>query len=222
MNIYLIHGVNNTASYIRLQEYIEKARKKGFEIINIDKDDTNILNLIRSNSLFNHKRLLVIRRYSVINKEVLEYINNTKDDNDIVIYFDSTIPISFIKNLPKLTRNEIFTPSKYIWKFIDSFYPGNVKNCLYYFHESLKTDSVELIFSILVGHLRDIFLVLYTKNSLQYPLWRIQKLKRAGDIFGKFKIKNVINGLADIDIKVKTSSHDLREELDLFITRKLE
>jgi len=221
MNIYLIHGDNSIASYERLQQYLDKSRSRGWEITNIENNNQNIIDIFRSNNLFNNKRIIVIRKYNLIDNKVLDYIKDIKDELELIIYHDNIIPVTFMKKLTAVKKNEIFRLSKYLWKFIDSFYPGNVKDCLFNFHESLNSDPVELVFFLLVGQLKDIFLVLHTDTPLPYPPWRLQKLKRMADRYGKEKIKETIDDLADIDIKVKTSSTNLKDELDLFIVRKL-
>ncbi len=222
MNTYLIHGDNNIASYERLQTYIKKASEKGFEIINIENKEKKIIDILRSVGLFNNKRLIVIRNYTLIDITTLKYLGGVNHNLQIIIYHDATIPITFIKKLGNVKKNEIFQLSKYLWKFIDSFYPENTLNCLTFFHETLKTEPVELVFSILVGQLRDIFIMLYSKKPLSYPPWRLQKLRSLSDKFGRKKINKVIDQLSEIDVKVKTTGADLKDELDLFIIRKLE
>lgn len=222
MNIYLIHGDNNIASYERLQQYLDKARREGWEITYVENSDQNITDTLRSNSLFNVKRLVVIRKYSLIDNKTLDYLKNIKDELELIVFHDNTIPVTFIKKLPPLKKNEVFKLSKYLWKFIDSFYPGNIRNCLFNLHESIKTDPIELIFFLLIGQLKDIFLVLYSNSPLPYPQWRLSNIKKQADKFGKEKIKMTIDALSSIDIKVKTTSANLKDELDLFIVRKLE
>lgn len=222
MNIYLIHGDNSIASYERLKLYLDKARANKWEIVEIDDANADIKNILRSNTLFGSKRLVTIRKYTLIDAKTIQYLKDIDAQTEILIYHDNTIPDTFIKKLNNVKKNEAFKLSKYLWKFIDNFYPDNIKNCLFFFHESLKTDPVELVFSILVGQIKDMFLVLYSDKPLPYPLWRSQNIKRQADKFGKVKIKSVIDDLAKIDIKTKTSSVNLKDELDLFIIRKLQ
>ena len=222
MNIYLIHGDNSLTSYNRLQEYVNKGKDKGWEVTEIEDKEVNIIDILRSDSLFGNKRLVVVKEYSLLSDKAIEFINKTLDDIELIIYHGSAIPVTFIKKLKNVKKNEVFKLSKYLWKFIDNFYPGNTKNCLYYFHESLKNDPAELLFTILAGQIKDIFLTLYSDEPLPYPPWRLSNIKRQSEKFGKEKIKMTIDELAKIDIKVKTSSADLKDELDLFIMRKLE
>ena len=220
MNIYLIHGDNNIASYERFREYLDKAKLKQWEVINIENKD--IINVLRSVSLFNEKRIFAVRNYNLIDNNTLDFINKNKDELEFVIYHDNLIPSTFIKNLHNVKKNEVFRLSKHLWKFIDNFYPGNSKALIYHLNESVKHDPIELIFSILSGYLKDIYLFLNSNKSLNYPEWRMQKLKILSSKFGKEKLIEVINELANIDLKVKTSNTHLKDELDLFILRKLE
>jgi len=220
MNIYLIHGDNSIASYKRFRDYLDKAKNNGFEVTYID--NTNIIDGLRSYNLFNNKRLIAINNYSLIDKKTLEYLNKFKDDLELIIYHDNLIPSAFIQKLHGVKKNEIFRLSKHIWKFIENFYPGNTKVLIYHLNESVKTDPIELVFSLLSGYLKDIYLFLNTKDALNYPSWRINKIEFLSKKFGKKNIKEVINELANIDIKVKTTSSNLKDELDLFILRKLE
>lgn len=222
MNVYLIHGDNSLASYSRLQEYVKKARANAWEVTEVEEKEMDVTDILRSNNLFNTKRLIVIKKYTLLNSSTIELLNNSSNDLEVIIYHIGIIPITFIKKLKNVKKNEQFKLSKYLWKFIDNFYPGNTKNCLYYFHESLKSDPAELLFTILAGQLKDIFLTLYSDEPLPYPPWRLSNIKRQSAKFGKEKIKMAIDSLAEIDIKVKTSGANLKDELDLFILRKLE
>lgn len=220
MNIYLIHGDNSLASYNRLQEYTNKGRNKGWEVAEVAEKSSNISAILRSNSLFKGKRLIIVRDYKLLSEQAIEFIYTSNEDAEIIIYHVGTIPALFIKKLPVVSKNEVFDLSKSLWKFIENFYPGNLIPCLTYFHESIKHDPVELVFSILIGQIRDIYLIL-NSEILPYPAWRLQKLRKISDKFGKYRIKKVIKELSEIDIKIKTSNANLKEELDLFIIRKL-
>src|SRR3989344_1982571 len=152
MNVYLIHGENRLDSYQRLEEYIKKARSKGWDVKEIDDQNQNIIDTLREVGLFETKRLIVVKKYSILNEKSLKFINEFTGDTEVIVYHEGTIPQAFAKKLKNVRKNEVFKLSKSLWKFIDSFYPGNVNNCLKYFQESVNSDPVELVFSILSGH----------------------------------------------------------------------
>lgn len=222
MNIYLIHGDNSLVSYQRLQEYQEKAKSKNWDVTIVENPDINITDIFRSNNLFESNRLVIIKKYPLVTDLALEYLNKSNENLEIVIYHDKQIPITFIKKLKNVKKNEEFKLSKFLWKFIESFYPGNVKNCLFYFHQTLISEPVELIFSILVGQIKDIYLFLDNNNNLQYQPWRLNNLKKQSEKYTMKKITDMINEMSEIDIKVKTSTSNLKDELDFLIIRKLE
>ena len=221
MNIYLIDGDNTLRSYERLQEYIQWGKKKFWDIVKIDAKDQNTISILRSENLFMQKRMVVIDNYTQINAEAVKFINQSDLDIELIIYHKSQIPKTFIKKLKSVKKDEEYKLSKFLWKFIDSFYPGNAKACLTLLDVTVKSDPIELVFSILVGQLRDIFLVV-KKQLLSYPPWRMAKLKEHAEKFGKNGIGKTIDALAEIDLKIKTSDSNLKDELDLFIATKLE
>ncbi len=222
MNLYFIHGENHLASYEKLQEYVNKGRNKGWEVVEISDKNSNVSDMLRSSSLFGGRRLVILKDYKLLGDQAIELLNTSKEEAEVIIYHTGIIPVTFIKKLKNVKKNEQYKLSKFLWKFIDSFFPGNVKNCLMYFHKSVETDPPEMIFSILSGQIRDMFLVLYSDKPLPYPTWRLSNIKHQAEKFGKNKIKEVIGELAEIDLKVKSSSSDLKDELDLYIVRKLE
>ena len=105
---------------------------------------------------------------------------------------------------------------------MDSFYPGNLRNTLLLFNDSVKKEAVELIFSLLVRHLRDLFLIKTDPGSLNYPSWRIFKLKRQASRYKEGQLEIILKELADADMASKTSRSDLKDSLDFIIATRLE
>lgn len=221
MNIYLIHGENHIQAYERLQDYINKARENSWEIVEIEDKDNNLITKLRSEDLFGRKRLIVSKSYTPFDKKVIEFVNKSDLPLEIVIFHKGTIPITFTKKLSGVKKNENYKLSKSLWNFIDSFYPNNAKKCLALLDETVKNDPIELVFSLLIGQIRDMFFIL-NGERLNYPPWRLGKLSAQANKFTKENISSLIEDLAKIDVKSKTSDTSLKDELDLFIATKLE
>ena len=58
-------------------------------------------------------------------------------------------------------------------------------------------------------------------GSPNYPDWRLNKLKSQSNKFSDKLLKEIINDLSNIDVKVKTSKANLKDSLDLLIVKKL-
>ena len=204
MKIIVLHGDYTKKLYERLNKFIEAAKKRGWDITNDEISQTP--------SLFNKESLTIIRKYNLINKKDLP--NIVKIPGTVIIYNEGNIPQLFLKELPKDTKIEEFKLPKIIWNFLDNI---SVK----YMHEVIKNDPVEFVFSVLSKRFRDLYWIKVNEESLPYQAWQIGKLKRQSQQYSQDTLKEIVNNLAEIDIKVKTSKADLVSELDLMLISKL-
>lgn len=205
MKIIVLHGDYTTKLYERLNKFIEAAKKRGWEIVNDEISQTP--------SLFNIERLTILRKYSLLSKKDIPRIS--KIAGTLVIYNEGTVPQLFLKELPKDTKVEEFKLPKIIWNFLDNI---SVKK----FHEVIKNEPVEFVFSVLSKRFRDLYWVKVSEDYLPYQPWQIRKLKRQAQNYSLEALKEIIDKLAEIDIKVKTSKADLISELDLMLIKSLE
>ena len=211
MKIIVLHGDHITKLYARLNKFIEAAKKRGWEIVNDE--------IIQTPSLFNIERLTILRKYTLLAKKDIP--NILKIPGTLVIYNDGAIPQTFLKTLPKETKSghtvviEEFKLPKIIWNFLD-----NVSVKL--LHEVIKTEPVEFVFSILAKRFRDLYWVQVSPETLSYQPWQISKLKKQSEKYTTSRVEQIINKLAEIDVKVKTSKADLVSELDLLLIKSLE
>lgn len=205
MKIIVLHGDYTIKLYERLNKFIEAAKKRGWEISNDEVSQTP--------SLFNIERLTILRKYNLLSKKDIS--NISKIPGTMVIYNEGNIPQLFLKELPKDTKIEEFKLPKIIWNFLDNI---SVK----YLHEVIKTEPIEFVFSVLSKRFRDLYWVKVSENSLSYQPWQITRLKRQAQKYSSENLKEIINKLAEIDVKVKTSKADLISELDLMLIKSLE
>lgn len=211
MKIIILHGDYTTKLYERLTKFIDAAQKRGWEIVN---DEIN-----QTPSLFNKERLTIVRKYNLITKSDIR--NIVKVPGTLVIYNEGTIPQLFLRQLPKETKSghtvviEEFKLPKLIWNFLDNI---SVK----LLHEVIKTEPVEFVFSVLAKRFRDLYWAKTDLESMIYDSWRKTKLQKQAEKYTTREVVQIINKLAEIDIKVKTSKADLISELDLLLIKSLE
>ncbi|MGB6839163.1 MAG: hypothetical protein WBD86_02650 [Microgenomates group bacterium] len=225
MKVILLHGNHTLDSYKRLQKFITVAKKRGWQIARIT--DNNKLTLpekLTGKSLFGGEELFVIESLRKLkNRELVWLKKNAKRlKGNLIICYKGTIPNSLLKLLPRPNKIEEFKLPKLIFKFLESFYPGNAKNCLKLLHEVVKTEPPEFVFSLLGKQLRDTCWAIVDKDSLPYPDWRTSKLIKQAKRFPESKLKKIIGGLAKADIKAKTSKANIIDSLDFIIASELE
>ncbi|OGM13614.1 hypothetical protein A3A76_03140 [Candidatus Woesebacteria bacterium RIFCSPLOWO2_01_FULL_39_23] len=224
MHIILIHGDNTIESYTRLQTLLGKAKDKGWEIEKIDNKNQNVKEALVSQGLFNTKRLVLVESSSLINKDDVIWVKKNKDleERMLLIYSDSPITKTVLNSFPEGSKVEEFKLPVYIWRLLDSFYPGNSLNILKLLHSSVSNMPIEFIFSLLAKLMRDFYWVKLEPSSIPYQDWRVSKLKNQASKFSVKKITEIISKLAKIDVKVKKSEAELLPSLDLLIIKYLE
>lgn len=224
MNLIVLHGDSVVESYNRLQRFIKEARLRGNSIENVSENvNLTLRELLVSKNLFSQTTFFVAYEKSLSKKD-LDWLNKNADkfDCNLVIYSERILPKTFIKSIPKKSKIEEYKTPQLIWKFLESFYPGNARTALSLLHKVLLTEPVELIFALLVGYLRDLYWVRLDKDSLNYPSWRIGKLGNQSEKFTKNRLKKIIAELGRIDLEYKTGSSVLEDSLDLLIIGVLE
>jgi len=223
MKIIVIHGDNVMQSYNRLQKFIGVSKSRDWEIKRTNSGKLNIKELLGSDSLFQKEKLVIADDIRLFNKNVFNWLKKRSDiDTTLVIYHGGTLNKTFLNSLPKNYKVEEFKLPKLIWSFLESFYPGNARNCLLILHQIVGNESIEFVFSLLAKHMRDVYWAKIDNKSMSYPSWRIEKLQRQAQRYTLDKLKLIINEFADADIKSKTSDSNLSDLLDFITATKLE
>lgn len=223
MYILILHGENTNDSFKRMAEVIAKCKEKDWEILRLNSSDQSLAELISSPSLFAKKRLLVVEKISEVSKKDMEWLNKNGDNSSetIVFYSDKLLTAPTIKSFPKSSKIEEFKLPKYIWNFLDSFFPGNVKNSIYLLKKVLEREASELVVALLARHLSSLYITKIDRSKLGLPEWRVTKLSSQASRFTKEKIEEVIAELAKIDVESKTSKSNLADSLDMLIIKTL-
>lgn len=219
MRISLIHGEDNEKAYANFREVVESSREKGFEVIGIDD-----IHKISSQFLFEDKVVFVLEKPGKVKLSDWKWFSKvtSKYNSNLIIYVEGNASAVITKSLPKDAKVQKFELPKTIFAFLDSFYPGNAKKCLMLLDDLVKNEPIELVFYLLARQLRDLYWASVSKESMPIPDWRILKLGSQAKKFSDENLKEIINELSEIDIRIKTSSEDLRSSLDFLIVKHLE
>ena len=225
MKTLIIHGDDTIRSYQFLSNLIKKTKKNKWQIINIDSGkDTSFSESITQDSLFDKKRLYILKNYKYLNKSDLKWIKEKLNDFDgyLVVYQEGKIASQFIKSIKGDKKERLFELPVIVFKFLESFYPGNSKEALNILYGLKSNKPVEFIFTMLARHLKDLYWVSIDPSSIPYASWRVSKLEKQLIGFPDGKVESIIKQMSDLDIKVKTSKESLEESLDLLILQELE
>ncbi len=221
MKKIILHGDNTLKSYNRLQYLISVAKSRSWEIIR--KNDNQILvDLLRSRSLFPKDRLILVEDIKLLNKDEIEFLNNYSDERaTFILYSDDFINISLLKSLKEVYKIESFELPKIIWTFLDLIRPGKAYICINMMHDLVKYEPIELIFQLIVQRIRDLYWIMEDDKSIFIEKWKIGKLKNQISQFTKYRLRNMIINLSEIDIKSKTGNGELITMLDFMFIKHL-
>jgi len=221
MQTIVVQGVYEKASYERIKKFAQEAKNRSWEVIYVN-ENTNIEATLISKSIFDSPKLVLIEDYKLLDKKTLTYLKKVKDNQiTLIIYHKGTLPRDFATKLPNLKKTETYDPPKVIFKFLESFYPGNYISTLAFLKEVIKNDPIELVFHLLAIQLRDLLWVKIDPSTVPYASWRVAKLEAQAVKFSDTKLKGIIKKMADLDIKTKTGKKDLSTSLDLLIASNL-
>ncbi len=223
MKILVIHGDDLIKSYERLQTIIDSLRKRDWEVIKFEQKG-NLREILANQSLFQKKKAVVVEDIKVITQKDLNWLKKEKGNPEInlIIYNQGILNDKFLTKLPKDKIVEIYNLPKIVWSFLESFFPGNTRKALNLLHQSVKNEPLELIFALFARHIRDLFWIKTDAETINYPSWKITRLKKQASKFSKEKLKEIILKLSFLDIKVKNSQSELNNELDLLVVTQLE
>ncbi len=219
MRISLIHGEDTSKSYKRYTELINQSKQRGFEITSIDD-----VKKIVGQSLFEDKTVFTLDKPNKVKPTDWKWLkeNASKYNSNLLIFYEGNAPITVTRNLPKDAKLEKFELPRIIFQFLDSIYPGNIKNSLKLLNDLSKNEAAELVLYLTARHLRDLYWAAVSPSDLNLPPWRKNKLVTQAKRIGEVKLKNMINDLSSIDIKTKTSDENLKDLLDIFVVKHLE
>lgn len=223
MKMIVLHGENTAKSFERLSKFVDSASDRGWEIVRIGNTNTNLADTLRTQGLFGDNRLFLIENIKSLAKKDYDYLKKLEDDITLVAYSDKELTKTQISSFPSNTKFESFMIPKKIWIFLDSIYPKNSKACITLFSEVCETEApAEMILALIARQLRDVFL-LKKGISANTPSWKIGKLTNQVKRFSDAEsVKDMLFSLSEIDIKVKTSDYNLKDELAFLMATKLQ
>ena len=224
MKIIVLHGDDERKLYGRLTKFTETAKSRSWEVAFLDSRSLSIREELSAPSLFGAERFFILRDIKKLGRIETDWLKEKSGDlaGNLIIYHEGYIPQATLKSLPKDIKVEEFKLPVILWNFLDGIYPGNSAKTITKLRMLLEKEAPEFIFTLIAKLFRDLYWARIDAKSLPYPDWRVGKLKAHSSKFTADKLIFLIESLAEIDIKVKTSKADLVSELDLLIIKQLE
>jgi hypothetical protein len=225
MKITVIHGENTPSSLMFVEETIENFKKRGIPLLRISQESgLNSLETLTAGELFEKESLFLLEEANKVTAKDCQWLskNSEKLTGNLLIYSDSQLPFSLINKLSSFSEVKEFKLPKSLFVFLDSILPKQNARSIKLMHQLLKKEPPEFIFAVIGKLIRDLYWVKVAPETLDYPGWRLAKLKRQAKGFSQEKLKKALNSVAKIDMFAKTSSYDLGSSLDLLMVSLLQ
>lgn len=221
MKKILIHGEDKEASYMRLSKFIDVAKSRSMKILEYQKKDKSIDQVLPATSLFDEEIFVIIRNFNTLTSKDIKWIEkNTNDKITLVIYHSSELGSSSIKKIKDIIIEKFDIP-KIIYKFLENMSPDPSSDTKRLYLKLLENNPPEFIFTLLINHILDLYWVKCEPSKIPYPSWRVAKLEKQADLFTIKDLKRIFKKMLTIDLSVKTSSYELRDSLDLLVLNGL-
>lgn len=220
MRILFLHGDHIVKSKDDLEKLVLQAKSRSFFIVRLNSESNfSLSESISGTSLFESKQAYILDDEKLITSQNLKWLaKNEKNFNvSVAIRYPRKAPASIVKALPRSAKITEYKVPVYIFKFLESLYPGNKKGSLNLLNTVLETEAVEFVFTMMVRHFRDLYWVLVDPDSSGYPQWRKSRLVGQASKFGRQKLMNIIEDMARMDMNTKTGGPPMRSLLDVAI-----
>ncbi len=223
----ILHGENTVLSRLKLQEKVNEFHQKTKgEIISFSADKISLTDLkqaLESISLLNDQRLIVVEnlfsgRKSIHKEKIIDYLKQSQADN-LIIWEGKKIDGRTLTSFKAQVL--FFDISPLVFKFLDSLMPGNEKNMLLLFHQTIKQMPVEMLFFMLVKHWRLLIIAhdLGPEGLKNMQPWRQTRIVEQAQRFKLNKLLMIYKKMLAIDYQQKTGQTPLSLicQLDLLL-----
>lgn len=214
--ITIFHGDNIVASREALFQETQAYKKKGVtDVIQVPGKKLALVELQQMTShlqMFGSNRLIVIEKFfkrpkSKEKDEIIKYLNEISE-SDIFVYEDVLLTATDLKKLPQAQVKQ-FKLTKYMYSFFEAIAPGNTQKSLLLWIKTIENDPPELVFFLLVKHIRNLLSIKDDPRSLSMPSWQSQKLVAQAQKFSLGQLLSLHQSLMEIDYNVKSGQSRL-------------
>ncbi|MBI2622147.1 hypothetical protein HYW66_00740 [Candidatus Microgenomates bacterium] len=225
--ITVLHGDDTIASRQKLTEL--KAKFADYEqvgLIGEAADPAEAIQLFEANSLFSLKKLIILERFiETKDKKKLALIFNLFKKNrdcEVVFWEAKEIKKSLFDFFPKQTTVLLFKENQPVFRFLESLRPGNTRQMLSLFHQTLKNEDDQRIFYMLVRQFR-LLLAIVTHGRIsetgRLAPWQKGRLMMQAKYFSNERLIKLYQKLFVMEkgLKTGTNAMPLSHALDLFL-----
>lgn len=225
--IAVIHGDDIVASRKKLTSLVNNLQ--GYERISLvgkNTDITDVIQVFEAQSLFGQKKLIVLEEFLETKDKPLiaSLLNHLKKDqaHEVIFWEPKEIKKELLALFPKIAQRFFFKQDQPLFRFLDAIGPGNTKQMISLFHDVTKSESIELVFYMIIRQFR-LLLSVASGGAIsevkRLAPWQRSRLERQARQFPPERLPVLYRKLFQIEREVKTGLNalPLSASLDLFL-----
>lgn len=211
--ITIIHGDDIVSS----RTYLNDIKVKFPEGIQVSPDSLNMTDLtqrIDGGGFFDTEKVIIIEQLFAKRKAkkefeaIVEYLKSKTLENEIYLWENKELDKKSLSLFNHPTVKTYKLPQT-LFFFLDAIKPGAGKELVRMYHETLKTTDAEMVFFMLIRHIR-LLLALQTPSSetideaKRLAPWQQGKVTRQAKLFSQDQLLEIHKQLFTLDKEQKT------------------
>lgn len=225
--LLLLHGDDITAS----RNAYHQAKQSATNPLTFDGDKvqmTDLAQILSTGGLFLESQTVFIEQLFSKKKDTKELaaictlLDMHEKDHMLVLWEGKDLTKKQLEYLKNATVR-VYKLPQVLFTFLESIYPGNAMRSLKLFHDCLKTQEPEMLFFMLIRHLRILLALTDTASDIEevrrIAPWQRGKLQKQSSQFSQQHLRSLYQKLAEIDHQYKTggSPIPLSSAIDFFL-----
>jgi hypothetical protein len=226
--ITIIHGNDIVAS--RKYFFDQKIKQSGSLLIDEPSFSlTDLTQILDGGGLFEETKFLFIeqflskRKKSVEKEAIIAYLLKKAVSHSIWLWEGKELERSALTPFGSATVKDFKLPST-LFTLLDALRPGNGRQLIRLFHQTLATTDTEMIFFMLIRQFR-ILLALVEPGDMvidearRLPTWQRGKVEKQASLFGSASLLKLYSQLFQIELAQKTGTlaSPLTPTIDFFL-----
>jgi len=212
--ITIIHGTDIVAS--RKFFLNEKEKHESVQILDGEKITlTDMAQIFEGGGLFEESKTVFIEHFFARKKRKDEFTTLSeylqKQSGHTIYLWEGKELEKSAFNTFKTATPRVFKLPQTLFSFLDSIKPGNGKQLIALFHQTIETTEPEMVFFMLVRQIRLLLALLRPTEDVIDELkrlapWQKTKLQQQAVAFGEHTLKNIYQQLFLIETGQKTGT----------------
>lgn len=190
---------------------------------------TEVMQIFEGNSLFSEEKHIFIedffskKKASKETDEIIKVITENQSDAHIYVWESKDLTAAQLKKFTGAINRQFKLPQT-LFAFLDAIKPGNGRQLVQLFHQSLQDQDVQFLFVMIIRQFRLLLALLHPtgipiEEIKRMAPWQKGKLQKQAELFSTAFLQQQYSKLFQLEYGVKTGNltMPLEQAIDFFL-----